>query len=124
MKNGWQIKDKAYYENSWFLPQFINMAINNIASQYLDPDVLENAVKDYHIPEHFTGSAYTAKTIGIVMAGNIPLVGFHDFCCAFLTGHKQVIKLSSSDSVLLKHLMDKMTGWNPEVSLVSYAGRS
>ncbi len=49
------------------------------------------------------------------MAGNIPLVGFHDFLCVFLSGHKQHIKRSSKDQVLLTHLVGKMCGWEPAV---------
>jgi hypothetical protein len=49
------------------------------------------------------------------MAGNIPLVGFHDFLCVFISGHKQTIKLSSKDDILLKHLVDIMTAWEPEL---------
>ena len=40
------------------------------------------------------------KSIGIIMAGNIPLVGFHDFLCVFLSGNKSDIKLSKKDSHL------------------------
>jgi hypothetical protein len=42
------------------------------------------------------------------MAGNIPLVGFHDFLSVFIAGHKQTIKLSSKDDILLKHLINKL----------------
>jgi len=112
-----QTRNLAYYENSWFLPQFIEKAVKNITRQYLDPAVLSKAANDYGIPENIAeDSGFRQRTIGIVMAGNIPLVGFHDFCCAFLTGHKQLIKLSSKDKVLLKHMIEKMTSWNPEVS--------
>ena len=45
------------------------------------------------------------------MAGNIPLVGFHDFLCVFISGHRQTIKLSSKDDILLKHLVQKMSEW-------------
>ena len=38
------------------------------------------------------------------------------FLCVFISGHKQVCKLSSKDEVLLKHLVDKMTEWNPDVA--------
>jgi len=56
------------------------------------------------------------------MAGNIPLVGFHDWLCVFISGHKSLIKLSSKDQVLLKHLTDKMIEWNEEVKeLVQFA---
>ena len=50
------------------------------------------------------------------MAGNIPLVGFHDMLWVFITGHIACIKLSSKDQVLLKHLVETMASWNEEVS--------
>jgi hypothetical protein len=49
------------------------------------------------------------------MAGNIPLVGFHDFLCTFISGHNQTIKLSSRDSVLVSHLTDWMFTKVPEL---------
>lgn len=111
------IKERAYYENSWFLPQFIDKSVKNIATQYLDQNILLDTAKTYGIPEVFSdASGYQPKTIGIVMAGNIPLVGFHDFCSAFLSGHRQHIKLSSKDAVLLPHLIDVMIQWNPELT--------
>jgi hypothetical protein len=50
------------------------------------------------------------------MAGNIPLVGFHDFLCGFLSGHTIFMKLSSKDEVLLRHLIEKLIEWEPEVA--------
>ena len=50
------------------------------------------------------------------MAGNIPLVGFHDFLCVFVSGYKQTIKPSSKDSILIKHLVGKLTEWNETVN--------
>jgi hypothetical protein len=56
------------------------------------------------------------------MAGNIPLVGVHDFLCVFLSGHQQTIKLSSKDDTLLKYLVNKMTEWDDSVAnIVSFA---
>ena len=49
------------------------------------------------------------------MAGNIPLVGFHDFLSVFISGHTQTIKLSGKDEVLLKHLVQKMLLWQPSL---------
>ncbi len=49
------------------------------------------------------------------MAGNIPLVGFHDFLCVFISGHKAIIKASSKDEVLIKHLVQKLKEWNSEI---------
>lgn len=46
------------------------------------------------------------------MASNIPMVGFHDMLCTFITGHYTVIKLSSKDSVLIKFMVNKLVEWN------------
>lgn len=105
-------KEKAGYENSWFLPEFIDLSADNIRRQFLQKDILEKWAGKYQIPE--TNPA--PKRVGIVMAGNIPLVGFHDFLSVFISGHKAMIKLSSKDKVLLKHLVEKMTEWNAETA--------
>jgi hypothetical protein len=56
------------------------------------------------------------------MAGNIPLVGFHDFLCGFITGQRVIIKPSTKDLVLIKHIVEKLTSWNNEVKeLVQFA---
>ncbi len=47
-----------------------------------------------------------SKTVALIMAGNIPLVGFHDFLSVMLTGHKAVVKLSSNDKVLFSFITD------------------
>lgn len=103
------VKMSASQKNGWFLPEFIDRAISGIARQYLQDDKLQSWVGGY--PE--LREAKPAKNIGIVMAGNIPAVGFHDFLCAFLSGHDLSLKLSSKDQVLMKHFIDKLTGWAP-----------
>jgi len=104
----WQeIKQKAFQQNNWFTPEFINLAVKNITEQFLQEDKLNTWASHYHLDDNIGG-----KNIGIVMAGNIPLVGFHDFVCVFINGHGQTIKLSSKDDILLKHLVQKMYGWD------------
>jgi Acyl-CoA reductase (LuxC) len=56
------------------------------------------------------------KTVGLVMAGNIPLVGFHDWLCVFLSGHYSLIKPSSKDQVLIKHIITKLIEWDSETA--------
>ena len=105
----WQhIKTKASFHNGWFTAEFTDLAIKNICSNFLQKEKLDNWAFHYHLDDNIGG-----KNIGIVMAGNIPLVGFHDFLCVFISGHKQTIKLSSKDDILLKHLIDKMVEWEP-----------
>lgn len=50
------------------------------------------------------------------MAGNIPMVGFHDLLSVFISGHKAVIKASSKDEILIKHLVKKLQELNNEVN--------
>jgi hypothetical protein len=104
----WQeVKITAAAHNSWFIPEFIDLAIQNICNEFLPKEKLETITNYYHLDDNITG-----KNIGLVMAGNIPLVGFHDFLCVFLSGHKQTIKLSGKDDVLLKYLIQKLFSWD------------
>lgn len=106
-----QVKTKASFHNGWFTEPFIDLAVNNICTAFLQQEKLEKWAEHYHLDDNIGG-----KNIGIVMAGNIPLVGFHDLLCVFISGHKQTIKLSSKDDILLKHLVEKMIAWEPVVA--------
>ena len=101
----WQAaKRKAFAQNSWFTPEFIDLATSNISKNYLEKYRLANWAKSYGIPDQHPHPAL----VGIVMAGNIPLVGFHDFLAVFLAGHKQMIKASSKDQALIMHLVETL----------------
>ena len=100
------VKQKAFEANAWFTVEFINLAAENISRQFLNEDKLQHWAEHYFLDDNIK-----SRNIGIVMAGNIPMVGFHDFLCAFICGHKQTIKLSSKDDILLKHLANKMIEW-------------
>ncbi len=107
----WQnIKNKASLHNGWFTVDFIDLAVKNICSEFLDSKKLDSFAEHYHLDDNVGG-----KNIGIVMAGNIPMVGFHDFLCVFISGHRQTVKLSSKDDILLKHLVTKMTEWEATI---------
>ncbi|MCY7421734.1 MAG: acyl-CoA reductase [Chitinophagaceae bacterium] len=115
----WQnLKHKAASANPWFVPEFIEQAAASIKTQFLDQAKLEKWVLHYELPVNNDHP----KKIGLVMAGNIPMVGFHDMLCIFITGHSQVIKLSSKDEELIPHLVAKLTEWDPEIeNLISFA---
>lgn len=100
----WQeAKHEASLKNPWFTREFIDLATENIARIFLDKQKLESWTSSYQIETN------DPKKIGVVMAGNIPLVGFHDFLCVFISGHKAIIKASTKDDVLIKHLVQKLT---------------
>ena len=94
-------KDAAVHNNAWFTPEHIEIAARNIANFYLQKAQLDDWMANYT-------PAATPKKVGIVMAGNIPLVGFHDLLCGYLSGHRVVLKLSSKDEQLIKGLLRKM----------------
>ncbi|KIC93332.1 acyl-CoA reductase [Flavihumibacter solisilvae] len=116
-EEGWiDAKEKATRENAWFISEFIDSSAKAVADIYLDENSLRDIARKYQIPE----TTQAPKTIGIVMAGNIPMVGFHDWLCVFLTGHNSLIKFSSKDNVLLKHLLSKLYEW--EITMQNMTG--
>jgi hypothetical protein len=107
----WQeAKEKAEYENGWFIPAFVELATDHMARSFLQKDILINWTNAYQLPPDNP----SPKKIGIVMAGNIPLVGFHDLLASFVTGHHAHIKPSSKDETLIKHLAAKLAEWDPQ----------
>lgn len=105
-------KDNASLQNSWFTPEFIDIALNSIETHFLKKEILENWISAYRLPVENPHP----KSVGVIMAGNIPLVGFHDFLSVFISGNKLRIKPSSKDEVLIKHLVNKLIEWEPEVN--------
>lgn len=98
---------QSYVENQWFTEANTRSAVQAIAEQFLTLESLNNWAGHYPI----TDLDYPAKTIGLIMAGNIPLVGFHDWLCVFVAGHRAKVKLSEKDKFLLPLLVKKMGEW-------------
>ncbi|TLU96973.1 acyl-CoA reductase [Dyadobacter sediminis] len=98
--------DHAKSKNNWFTPENTAQSLNAIASQYLDEDKLTQWAAQYPEPE-------SARKIGIVMAGNIPAVGFQDALCVLISGHILLAKPSSDDFVLINALLNKLIDLEP-----------
>jgi len=81
--------------NAWFTQEFVLLALNDWANS-LQKEKIEEWLSSYHI-----NNQLSEKTVAVVMAGNLPLVGFHDYLSVLLSGHKIQAKLSSDDTVLL-----------------------
>lgn len=90
----------AKAKNSWFTIENQLFALSSW-SQALKAENLDKWLSQYNMKEN---SNY--KTIGIVAAGNIPLVGFHDILTVILSGNKAQVKYSSKDDVLIPYLFD------------------
>lgn len=92
--------ENSHHYNAWFTQESIHFALKEWAS-LLTVSQLEEWIKPYSIDED-----KNPKTIGVVMAGNIPMVGFHDYLCVLLSGHNLLAKLSSDDNKLIPILND------------------
>ncbi len=92
---------KAGIANPWFTEENIKKSIDAIAKNYLSKEKLTRWVEGYKI-------GVGNKNIGLVLAGNIPLVGFHDLLSALITNNNAIIKLSSKDNVLPPFLLNKL----------------
>lgn len=101
---------RTEFNNPWFTQRNQALRIQSIVENWLTEDKLYDWIAAYNIPDETK-----PKTIGIVMAGNIPLTGFHDILCTFMAGHRAQIKLSDKDKFVLPYLIKLMTRFNPQV---------
>ncbi len=93
-------------ENPWFTEANVRMAVSGIA-KFLNKEKLQGWTSSYTFNNN-------PKKVALIMAGNIPMVGFHDLVCVLISGHHAMIKLSSKDSVLIKFLVHKLIGLSPQ----------
>ena len=100
--------NKAEILNPWFTKDNIDVAISSIDNM-LKYSSLREWMSNYLMEEP------DIKTILLVMAGNIPLVGFHDLLCVLLSGNKVIVKLSSKDGVLVESIIDKIISLEPKM---------
>lgn len=97
----------AQEHNGWFSKENILFALDGWSKQLTESNINQWLSK-YEL------TVKTPKTIAIVMAGNIPLVGFHDFLSVLISGHKVLVKQSSNDKHLLPYLAKYLEHVAPE----------
>jgi len=100
------LADQAAQRNPWFTFEYVNLAFAGI-SRFLSADTLNKWTAPYSLDPS------VPKTIGVAMAGNIPMVGLHDLLCVLISGNKLKTKLSSQDSVLLQALTQRLIQIEP-----------
>jgi hypothetical protein len=98
---------EAKIENPWFTEKNVLSAMQNIVS-WLDRTILTEWVSSYHIKDQLK-----PRNIGVIMAGNIPLVGFHDLLSILITGHRAIIKFSHKDKVLMNYTIKRLVNIEP-----------
>lgn len=98
------LMEEETYHNPWFTKDSIRLALKGIAVM-LEESVMLKWLANYGsislLPDQ-------VKTIGLVLAGNIPLVGFHDFMCVTVSGHSILAKPSSKDNRLIRKVVEVM----------------
>ena len=93
------IQWRAQNANNWFTVASVADALKGIAL------MLDSSKMNYWLSQYELAPYFSSLRIGVLMAGNIPAVGFHDLMCVLLSGHIASVKLSSTDSIIMKWLI-------------------
>lgn len=101
--------NSAEHYNTWFTPEYTKEAIMAIAKSLSE----ENLSKWLTTYADKLAQPRPVKIVGLILAGNIPLVGFHDILCVLISGHKALIKLSSQDNKLIPYILKQLVNINP-----------
>ena len=101
----------ARNHNAWFTEENIRLAFRGIA-RMLTAEKLEQ----WLLPYSEQLSDQSPKNVGIIMAGNIPLVGFHDLMTVLITGNNAIVKTSSQDDILPRKLIETLESIEPRFS--------
>lgn len=94
--------------NGWYTPEQVFFAVNSW-SEALTKENLDQWLSKYDL------SVIESKTVGLILAGNIPLVGFHDFLSVLISGHNVLVKTSSNDQHLLPFLAKYLISVEPKL---------
>ena len=97
---------RARNQNAWFDLPNVRAAVAGIAHLLAEGPLRQWAAR--YPPE-----PNTVRQIGVVMAGNIPMVGFHDLLCVLLSGHVLLVKLSADDTVLMTWIVEELLALEP-----------
>jgi len=98
---------EAYHHNNWFTPENSQLSLSSWVDQLTQTN-LTKWLSQYSI------NTIAPKNVAIIMAGNIPLVGFHDLICVLVSGNNAIVKLSDDDKILPNFLIDELIKIEPE----------
>lgn len=102
--------------NGWFTPADVRRAVRSVAGDMLSREKLAEWLAYYPVP------VAGRRNVLVVMAGNIPLVGFFDLLCVVASGHKCLVKPSAKDTVLVEYVVELLREIEPSVPVVFYNG--
>ncbi len=104
--------------NDWFTPDEVCRALRALAAELLQPEALRQWLADYPCR---VGEPHR---ILVVMAGNIPAVGFFDLLCVVCSGHRCIYKPSTKDSVSMDYIVAELLALAPDIPVERYDGTS
>lgn len=104
---------EAVEANGWFTEDDIRMAVDAIRREFLDRDKIEAWLGHYRIPAE-------RRRVAIIMAGNIPLVGFFDLMCVIACGYEAAVKASSKDFATIGYIIDLLREIHPDIVIMPY----
>lgn len=108
---------RQVFHNGWFTEELVRKSILNLGA-WLNREELTAWTANYSFSS-------TPKNVAVIMAGNIPMVGFHDFLCVLLSGNKIICKLSSEDKQLLPLFVKHLIQIEPALaSYISFSDRN
>lgn len=101
------LQKRTAFNNSWFTLANQQSSTLAIANEFLAEDKIRNWLQHYlaYFEVKNATKGFQRQKIGLVLAGNIPLVGFHDILSVYISGHQSQIKLSSKDAFVLPYLL-------------------
>ena len=102
-----EVIDRSGHKNPWFTQDNVRLSINGLIS-YLDEKKLNAWIAEYDIADD------SPKKVGLVMAGNLPIVGIHDMICVLISGHGLIAKMSSQDDVLIPFITNELIKIEPD----------
>lgn len=109
-----RIIDEAIAANGWFTRTDILRAVEAVRTEMLDREKLMAWLSHY-------SKAIEPKRVAVIMAGNIPLVGFFDLLCVVAAGHECHVKPSSKDSVLMRYIVEQLRDIEPGIAIYDYS---
>lgn len=110
--------ERACRANGWFTAADISRAVASIARDMLPGALLEKWLAPYPVP------VAVPRRVLVVMAGNIPLVGFFDLLCVLAAGHRCLVKPSAKDTVLMEYVVDLLRAIDPDLPVGFYDEKS
>ncbi|HIY68391.1 MAG TPA: aldehyde dehydrogenase [Candidatus Alistipes intestinigallinarum] len=110
------VVEAAHAANGWFLPDEIVRSVRTLADGMLRRDRLEAWVAAYP----WLQQPHASRNVLVVMAGNIPLVGFFDLLCVLVGGHRCLVKPSAKDRVLMEYVVEQLRAIDPSVAVAFY----